>query len=230
MAVSVERLYRVTIGTRALTLDGEETLSQAKSLLTALGIAPSDVRPDAAEVITADISPPAQLPSGPVAEQTDNPPPVETAAVSGEAAKGRAVVAWEQADTDRLRALAGAGLTGPQIAAAMGKPKSTVYGKAGQHRIAIGAKHEAAPIAAPAPPAEPAPGAPVEPLLGRPSDWSVAETKALIREMGTGGGGFKAAAEKTGHGMGSCALRWKHLKQAGSMTVERYMSSPEAQA
>jgi hypothetical protein len=212
MAVSVERLYRVTIGTRALTLDGEQAHSLTMGLLIALDIAPADVRPDVAEVIAADIAPPAQLPSGPViAEQADDTP---AARAPAEAPAGGRPGTWGQADTDRLRVLAAEGLTGPKIAAAMGKPVGTIYAKAGSHRIQIGAKKRAEPVAAPIPPAA-------------SDEWTDAQSRYLVELMTRPHASMQYATTCCGHSFVQTSKRWGALKAAGIASVAEWDAAHE---
>jgi DNA-binding NarL/FixJ family response regulator len=209
MSISIERLYRVTTPNGAvsdLTEDQAQTL--AVGLLSALGIAP-------APVVAATIEPPAQLPSGPVRD----------AAPASTGAPPLKMGDWTP-DLPELKRLMTEGLSVKEIAARLNRPVPAT--NAQYYKLLRKAKAASAPSDPPAV-AEAAPLPPTEPPAWTPDGaWTPAQTQTLIRAMAPGGRGIREASEQTGHSMGGCGLRWKHLKGAGLMTVEQYLSSPEA--
>jgi hypothetical protein len=224
MSITVERRYRVTTNGTESDQGEDEARALAFGLLSALGIAPATAEP--IETVAASVEPPAQLPSGPVQETA------RAATFTDE--RGLKMGSWGS-DLPELRRLMADGVPLKEIARRLNRPLPATSSQFYKIKRAAEAMHV---VAAPERETEPPPlptvtpgeAAAVQGAVGWTPDggWTREQTKALIRAMAPGHGGIREASEATGHSMGGCGLRWKHLKSAGLMTVEKYMSSPEA--
>jgi hypothetical protein len=199
--IVVETRYRVTVDGTMLDLDEETAQRLVADLGARLGfveLLPPEV--GSARLTPVPVQPVAALPAA-VDPPAKSPP--------GE---------WTDADTDRLRTLAAEGMDGKRIADAMGRKPHVIYYRAGKYKITLGLPSAATEDAAS--PERPAakPG---------PDDWTPEETKALIATI-AGGRGLREAMTATGHTFLSCSRRWTHLKEAGLMTIGRYVASQES--
>lgn len=138
--------------------------------------------------------------------------------------------ALTDAEELQIRDLAGQGLSGTQIAARTGRSPGTIYPAIKRLGITLG-KSEPAPEPEPVPEPKPPPlPIPIKQPVVRTDGgdgWTMAQTKSLINIM-SHGSGLKEAMRATGHSFLSCERRWRHLKEAGLMTMDRYLASPES--
>lgn len=220
MDVAVETRYRVTVDGTVLDLgEGEATAlmeALAARLLPRVDVTPVQTQ---VHVLAPDRPPraaaePVALPAG--APPADEPPVYRVA--------GRGLT---PAGERKLREMHAAGTPHTEMARVLGIPVGSVSAYCHTRGLTRrrAERHQ--------PPPEPEPNAPAEPSPARlktaADGWTHAETKALIRVMGRATGGtLKEAREATGHTILSYDRRWRHLKQAGLMTVEQYLSSPES--
>lgn len=134
MPITVERLYRVTIGETAHLLDGDNALSLAQGIVTALGIdgrsrTDGTDRPSNGTSLAAAVAPPAQLPSGPV--------PDGEASARPHGQDGKADRPWSADDKATLEELYTTNVPVAEIAAALGRDVGRIRymtGYLGLHR------------------------------------------------------------------------------------------------
>jgi hypothetical protein len=216
MSITVETRYRVTVDGTTIDLDEQAatTLMEAlqQRLVSRIDVTPVETRVHVLSPERAPLAEPAAVQALP--EPARERPPMKY----GD---------WTKAECDELRRLHADGLVMNEIAARLGRPHPATQAKAlklGLRRLpSPESRAKAVPV--PAPPA-PAPAS----LLVRSDNsdgWTREQTKTLIHLMASGSG-LKAAMVATGHSFLSCERRWRHLKEAGQMTLAQLLASPES--
>lgn len=221
MSITVETRYRVTVDGTVLDLDeGAATAlmeALAHRLLPRIDVTPMQTQVHVLHTEPVGIAAPAPKalpeptpePSKPAPPQPDEAAPIYRIPGEGLTPAGEA----------KLREMHEAGAPHSEIGRVLGLPTGTVSSYCFKRGLK---RNRTVNLQSPSMPASPS-----TPRFNRGDDWTLEQTKALIHLMANGSG-LKEAMRATGHSFLSCERRWRHLKEAGLMTVERYLAHPES--